>query len=217
MVSAAPPAGNTGDPGVAPGRAGTYLWTREEVAKGPCARGIAMLAEVPATLSRVLIGSDPWLTPAVLLLCGLTASLVLGREHRRSRGWRRAVVVATYGLVVSFAFAAAGTMVAHRLTLFWGAHYEDDGRTLVLERLVPLPDVRLPVDEVAAITEFAVPEHSLRGPRRSVRFRVQARDGRAWWSAPIYLRSRADRARRVLIAATDNRLERFLMGTAELP
>ncbi len=175
-----------------------------------------MLAQAPPTI-HVPFGSDPWLTPAILLLCGLVASLVLAREHRRNRGWKRAVLVAAYGLVVSFAFAAAGTMAVHRVNLFWGAHYEDGGRVLVLERLAPLPDVRLPVAEVEAITEFAVPEVSLRGPRRSVRFRVLARDGRAWWSAPIYLRSRADRARLLLIAATHNRLERFLMGTAELP
>ncbi len=175
-----------------------------------------MLAQVPPAL-HVPFGSDPWLTPAVLLLCGLVASLVLSREHRRTRGWQRAVAVAFYGLVVAFAFAAAGTMAVHRVSLFWGAHYEDGGQVLVLERLAPLPDVRIPVEDVRAITEFAVPEYSLRGPRRSVRFRVLARDGRTWWSAPIYERSQADRARLLLIAATDNRLERFLMGRSELP
>ncbi|RMG44192.1 MAG: hypothetical protein D6718_10500 [Acidobacteria bacterium] len=154
---------------------------------------------------------DPYFAPAVLLVCALVGALLAAGASRRHAGPRRAAAIAGHTAVVLLALAAAtGTMI-ERARVFWGAHWEDGGRTLVLERLGWLPDVRLDRDAITAITEYAAQERAFGGPRGTVRYVVRA-GGRAYWSAPVRRAWVANRARELLTAATGHRLERFQVG-----
>jgi hypothetical protein len=159
-----------------------------------------------------LSDTDPYLAPLMLAIAGLLACLLAARRWRMPPDAARRLMVGGCLALAVLAFAVGGALLARDAQLFWGARWESDGRTLVLERLGPLPNIRIPRNEVAAITEFSAPEHTLHGRELGVQFIVRTKAGAAHWSAPVHQRRRTDRVREVLIAATNRRLERFWVG-----
>jgi len=162
--------------------------------------------------THVVLQADPLLVPALLLLTGLLGLLlasIRGRTATRRRRWLRA----GYSLLAAVAILASLGMATYRAQLFWAITWNGGSETLVLDRVSPLGEIRVPRSEVTAITEFSTPERSLSGPRRAVRFVVRTRSGENYWSAPLYSQVAIDATRLALINATRGRLERFLVGT----
>ena len=88
-----------------------------------------------------LIQTDPYLTPALLLVAGLVAAwlaVLRGRQTGRLRLWLRA----GYAIIAGAAFLAAGIIGVHRAQLFHDLHWEEGGEVLVLHRPLPLGEVR---------------------------------------------------------------------------
>jgi hypothetical protein len=163
----------------------------------------------PATMT---IGHDPYLVAAVLLISGLFALLLASfrRRTKPERAWvsRLHVIVATVAILLCAHSAYRSS------SLFWSASWDADARTLVLERPGPFGTVHLEADDVDRVVEIAAPERSVTGLRARVHFEVWTTSGEIFRSAPAYERQRADRARDVLVAAADQRLERLLIGSA---
>jgi hypothetical protein len=164
-------------------------------------------------LDATLFSGDPLLVPGVLLVLALAAALAASVRRRHWAGRGRRVVVAGYAAVAFLALLVAGGCAVQRAQLFWGVHWEDDRRVLVLDRLSPLPDVRIARADVSGITEITAPERSLAGNRASAQFVVRTRGGADYWSAPVYRRGDAERARAQLVAGP-GRLERFTIGSS---
>lgn len=175
-----------------------------------------MLA-VQGTTIAALVDRDPLFMPGVFLVCGLLASLAASLRGRAVWPKGRRLAVAGYLSLALVGFLAGGIALGYRAQLFWGARWDGSARELVLERIGPLDDIRIPMRNVEAVTEMLASEHGITGPRRSVQFVVHTRSGRTFWSAPLYHRAHADAARETLIAATNRKLERFMIGTEPLP
>lgn len=169
----------------------------------------------PTTAMTISIGRDPFLTPAILLLCGLVAWLLASRRGRLAtgRGGRRLRFVhVAIGLA---AVAGAAGMTAHRAGLFWGAAWDAEREVLLLDRLGPLAPVEIPAGEVRDVLEIAAPEHTWTGEREAiVRFEVRTTSGAIYRSAPTGRRRVVDAARATLTRATGGRLQRFLVHGA---
>lgn len=166
-----------------------------------------------SALDATLFSGDPLLVPSLLALVGLSA-LLAASLRRRWLGVRgRRAAIAAYTVLAAVAFVVAAGSIANRARLFWGVSWEQDEGVLVLDRLAPLPDLRIPRADVSAVTEVTLPEIGIAGERPSAQFVVRTRAGVDYWSAPVYRRSEAERARRQL-AEAPGRLERFLIGSA---
>ncbi len=156
-----------------------------------------------ANLSRYVltVNTNPYVYPGVLLLVGLLALLMVKVRTRIAPArWPR-LVVGAYGLLVVAALAAgAGVLVAHG-QLFWGVHWDAASHELVLERMLPLSEVRIPRADLASVTEFAAPERTVLGPRMALQFIVQTKSGASYWSAPVYRNAAATNTRSTMIAA----------------
>ncbi|HHN75524.1 MAG TPA: hypothetical protein ENK10_09875 [Acidobacteria bacterium] len=161
--------------------------------------------------THVILQPDPYLVPALLLLTGL-AGLLLASIRGRSAATRRRMVRATWALLAVIAMVASATMAFHRSQLFWEITWQEQSSTLVLDRPLPLGQVRLDRSEVMSVTEFSAVERSVTGKRRAVRFQVRTKDGDSYWSAPLYGQSAVDTTRLALLNATRGRLQRFLVG-----
>jgi hypothetical protein len=163
--------------------------------------------------SSAFIGTNPYLAPGMLLACGLLA-LLLAALRRRLR-WRGGPLALVFLLVLGTgAVVGASAMHAHRAQRFWHAHWDAARGELVLDRLPPLEDVRIPGVEVAQVLEYAAPSHTWHGRRARIEFAVETSDGRDFWSAPAYTKGEADLTRQTLQEASDEPLQRFLVGAA---
>lgn len=160
----------------------------------------------------VLADTNPYVAPALLAVSGLAASwLALRRRRQVAPAVRRTLAWACF-VLAGLAFLLGGALLARDAQLFWGAHWEDGRQVLVLERLGPLPNIRLPRGELQAVTEVGAPEHILFGRQSSVQFAVHTRAGRSYWSSPIHRRALVERARAMLMIGPDRPVERFRIG-----
>jgi hypothetical protein len=168
---------------------------------------------VLATAATVNIGSDPYLVPAILLVCALLAALLASMRGRHAK--RRTRLLANVHVVVSLAaLVICGVITVDRASQFWGTSWHGEERMLVLERLAPLGSVSLHTSEIDRVLEVAKPEHTWAGRRARVHFEVVTRDGRYFRSAPAYRRTEAARTRSMLAVASGDRMERLIVGSA---
>ncbi len=167
------------------------------------------------TAMTISIGRDPFLTPAILLLCGLVAWLLASRRGRlaTSRVERRLRFV--HVAIALLAVAGAAGVTTYRAQLFWGIGWDAQREMLVLDRMAPLAPLEIPASEVRDVLEIAAPEVTWSGEREAVvRFEIRTRSGEVYRSAPTGRRRVVDAARGTLTRATDGKLQRFLVHGA---
>lgn len=161
--------------------------------------------------THVILQPDPYLVPALLLLTGLMG-LLLASIRGRNASRRRLLLRAGYSALAAVALLTALVMGAHRASLFWEITWQGENQTLVLDRPLPMGEVRIDASEVADVLEFSAVEHSLTGDRRAVRFQVRTRTGEDYWSPPLFGEQAVSRTRLTLLNATKGRLQRFMVG-----
>ncbi|GEM_PF-5376329 len=157
--------------------------------------------------------SGPWLSVGAVFVCGVLASWLVARTHR-SHGHPAIKVALTLIALVGFSFS--GALAAYYGSLIWGIEYRADRNALVLERLAPLPPVLIQTSEIESALEFRVPEHTLFGARNGVSYEIRTKSGDRFWSSPVYSEAEVSLARKQILAATNNRMQRFQIGPGSL-
>ena len=163
--------------------------------------------------ASVVIGTDPWVTPALLLAAGFVALLLASMRHRLVKGAGRRLLV-LHATAALLALVSSGMIAAERGSLFWGATWDASEGRLTLERPLPLSDVELEGARIADVLEMTVRSHTWRGNRPSVRFEVLMEDGSAYYSAPHFTRADAARTRALLVSASSGRHHSFWQPSA---
>ena len=168
--------------------------------------------------ASVIIGTDPWVAPALLLAAGLLVLLLASLRHRHVEGAGRRLLV-LHALAALLALVSSGVVAAERASLFWGARWDASSENLTLERPLPLGDVEVRGADIADVLESTLRSHTWHGSRAAVRFEVLMEDGRVFHSAPHFTRADAARTRSLLVTASSGRHHRFWQpsAAAELP
>lgn len=163
--------------------------------------------------ASVVIGTDPWVTPALLLAAGLLAMLLASLRHRLVEGAGRRLLV-LHATAALMALVSAGVIAMERGNLFWGATWDAGEGRLTLERPLPLTDVELEGARITDVLEMTTRSRTWRGHRSSVRFEVLMEDGSTYYSAPHFTRAAAARTRVLLVTASSGRHHRFWQPAA---
>ena len=154
--------------------------------------------------------SGPYEFPAVLALLGLLAVLLGSTRGRSARKERtRRILRWGYGGAGLLALAMGLWLVGQHAVAFWAVSWSPEDAAIVLDRPLPLGDVRLEAEDIEYVAEVSTPERTLSGKSRVSRFEVKLTSGDRYMSVPVKDEGQLDPWRRSLAAADGGRLQTF--------
>jgi hypothetical protein len=155
----------------------------------------------------------PFELPALVLVLGLLAVLLASMRGRTAELRRRRSLRWTYGLAGGLAVVLGLGLGVQHASAFWSAEWDPVSGEILLDRPLPLSDVRVPAERIDFVSEVSAPERTLGGVQRRVRFEVRLDSGKSYRSTPFFADESLDGLRQELATANDGRLQQFLIGT----
>jgi hypothetical protein len=171
----------------------------------------------PRRFALISLLDGPYELPALILVLGLLAVLLASMRGRSAKPRRRQAARVAYGIAGGLAVLLALGLGVQHARSFWSAEWDPHTAEIVLDRPLPLADVRVPAARIDFVAEVSAPERTLAGMQRRVRFEVRLDDGHSYRSTPFLAGKALDPLRRHLAAANGGRLQQFLVGSRTTP
>lgn len=154
--------------------------------------------------------TGPYEFPAVLAVLGLLTVLLASTRGRSAAKERtRRLLRLGYGGAGLLALSLGLWLGGQHAMAFWAVSWSAEDAAIVLDRPLPLGDVRLQAEEIEYVAEVSAPERTLSGVSRVSRFEVKLTSGDRYMSVPMRDEGQLDPWRRSLAAADGGRLQKF--------